>query len=335
MYAIANYFHLSKKESEITNKKKQKQNKAKKKHMHRLIHASYPSSSLASFLYYLHVKVSVQAYFISTCIIASGAGFICPCGKCDLLKFLDDKCPNQKSNIFPYLDKRGLNDDERNTLELKLERDSKDIKLEFDVLVKETQRWASTKKENLHFTPKELKNTHLLMDLHIDKLNNAQTFDDIFDALNHSYSWSWLHFDILESIISLLSHKKMTPEFEEYKKCLNDYCKRRIYECPSYISRTHHKLRVPLLMKLPEDFVEKSLSELEKFEKEVFLITGVKHFVLLNYTKGCACLIYSLPKAVAEKTFPLSVEQTTMLEKLGVIECYLYQVEVNSLTTVF
>ena len=244
------------------------------------------------------------------------------------MKFLDHKCPNRESNVFPYLDKRGLKECEINTLEATLEEESMNIKLKFDVLVKETQRWVA-KLEKPVFTPKELKRTRLLMDLNIDKLNDAQTFDDIFDALNHSYCWSWLHFDILESIISLLSDEKMTPEFQKYRNFLNDYCKRSLYECPSYIARTHHKLRVPLLMKLPEDVVDKTLSDLKKVEKKIALIIGVKDLVLLTYSKGCTCLIYSLPKAVAKKRFPLSPGQVKMLAKLGVSQCYLYHVKVS------
>ena len=253
------------------------------------------------------------------------------------MKFLDHKCPNRESNVFPYLDKRGLKQCEINTLEATLEEESTYVKLKFDVLVKETQRWVA-KLEKPVFTPKELKRTRLLMDLHIDELNDAQTYDDIFDALNHSYCWSWLHFDILESIISLLSDEKMTPEFQRYRNLLSDYCKRRLYECPAYIARTHHKLRVPLLMKLPEDAINIVLSDLKKFERKIALIIGVRDLVLLTYSKGCTCLIYSLPKAVAEKSFPLSPGQTSMLEKLGVSEFYLHQVKVNNysynLTTV-
>ena len=259
---------------------------------------------------------------------ASGAGFTCPCGKCDLIKFLDRKCPKQGSEVFPYLDTRCLQQCEKNNLEAKLEEESRYIKLRFDELVKDTQRWV-TECEKPVFTPEELKDTQLLMDLHIDGLKDAKTFNDIFIVLKRSYYWSWLHFDILESIISLLSDQKMTPQFEEYKKSLNDYCKRRIYECPSYIARTHHKLRVPLLMKLPEDVVDKTLSDLKKFENKIALIIGVKDLVLLTYNKGCTCLIYSLPKSVAENSFPLSPGQVKTLAKLGVSQCYLYHVKVS------
>ena len=231
--------------------------------------------------------------------------------------------------MFPYLDTRCLQQCEKNTLEAKLEEDTRYIRLRFDELIKNTQRWITTKCEKPVFTPEELKGSQFLMDLDIKELNDAETLNDIFNVLKRSYCWSWLHFDILESIISLLSDQKMTPEFEEYKTSLKDYCKRRLYECPTYIARTHHKLRVPLLMKLPEDIVDQALSDLKKFEKKFALIVGVKDLVLLTYSKGCTCLIYSLPKAVAEKSFPLSPGQVKTLAKLGVSQCYLYHVKVS------
>ena len=213
---------------------------------------------------------------------------------------------------------------EKDILKEKLEEDSNCIKLQFDALVIETQRWLTKYAE---YTPEELKTSSLLIDFHID-MKELRTFDEIFNVLKRSYCWSWFSFNLLESIIYLMSDSQMTEDFKKYEEDFIDYCsQRRLYECPTNFSKAHCKLHRPVFIEFPEDIDNKNLLDLKiKFEVKLALIIGVKErdLVLLTYKDGSTVLVYSLPVAVADKVFPLSIEQEERLKDLGVSKCYLY-----------
>ena len=115
------------------------------------------------------------------------------------------------------------------------------------------------------------------------------------------------------------------PEFIEYEKEFKAFCRRSVFECPNLIADYEPLYQVPLFVKLAdEEFNNPSLSDLEKkFKTALATIIEVepRHLVLLTYQDGCTQLIYSLPRAVAKKAFPLSQEQKEMLLKMGVLEC--------------
>ena len=262
-------------------------------------------------------------------ILVSGPGFICPCGKCDLWKFLEGNCPEKGSVIFPYLDKQSLTQRQKDILKAKVYEDSKNIKIQFNVLVLKTRRWLE---EASVFTPRELKNSQFLNELGVN-LTKLQTFQDIFDALEGSHCWSWFSFDVLESIIALKSDMNMTADFKSYVKAFHEYCSQiRLYECPTCFSKALRELHRPLLVEFPDDIDHMTLQDLKnKFETKLALIIGVKErdLVLLTYKDGSTVLVYSLPRAVADKVFPLSPEQYKMLAKIGVSKCYLYSEPTN------
>ena len=215
-------------------------------------------------------------------ILVSGPGFICPCGKCDLWKFLEGNCPEKDSVIFPYLDKQSLTERQKDILKAKANELSMNIKIQFNVLVLKTRRWLE--KASV-FTPRELKNSPLLNELGVN-LTNLQTFQDIFEALEGSHCWSWFSFDALESIITMASSKN-TADLNSYKKAFHEYCsQRRIYECPTYYSKTLHKLHRPLLVEVPEDIDYISMRDLKnRFEIKLALILDIRDrdLVLLTY----------------------------------------------------
>ena len=256
-----------------------------------------------------------------------GPGLICPCGGCDLWTFLEGKCPKKDSGTFPYLDKKDLKQHEKNILKAKLEEESRDIKLKFVLLVQKTMKWL-TEQSNPLFTPMQLKNRFLKGAKVYMKNSKRYTYEDFFDALENNYVWSWFSFDVLKSIIVLMSDGNLTVDFENYRKEFEKYCsQRRLYECPTYFSKALGKRHSSILVEFPADIDDMTLLDLKKkLEVKLALIIDVKRrdLVLLTYKDGSTVLVYSLPRAVADKAFPLSPEEEEMLAMIGVSKCYLY-----------
>ena len=204
----------------------------------------------------------------------------------------------------------------------RLTDESRAIKISFKRLVKSTELWLSSKS---HFSPKQLKSA-----LKHPSLSDALDFETIMDNLDNSNVWSWFSFDCLETIIRLCSPERneLITEFTEYTKEFEDFCRRSVFECSNLIANYEPFYQVPLFVKLAdEEFKNPSLTDLrENFENILATIIEVepRDLVLLTYQDGCTQLIYSLPRAVAKKAFPLSQEQKEMLLKMGVLECYLF-----------
>ena len=220
---------------------------------------------------------------------------------------------------------------ERNILFKRLRDKSNDIKIDFTRLLKSTELWLSN---NSRHTPKQLKKI-----LKHPNLSNASDFESIIYILDNSNVWSWFSFDYLERIIRICSPERneLLPEFNEYKREFNDYCKRSLFECPSLMASYEPKYHYPLFVKLAdEEFKNPTLEDLRSdFEISLTTIIEVepRDLVLLTYQEGCTQLIYSIPRDVANNTFPLSEAQKEMLLKMGVLECYLVRDDVRIILT--
>ena len=185
-------------------------------------------------------------------------------------------------------------------------------------------------KRNSRCSPDELKD-----DLKVTTciLNDASDFDSIIHILKNNNFWSWFSFDYLKTIILLCSPDgseglEAFPEFNEYEKRFKFFCKRSVFECPNLIANYEPLYQDPVFLKLAdEEFKNPSLIHLrESFENALAKVIQVepRDLILLTYMDGCTQLIYSLPRAVAKKAFPLSQVQKEMLMKMGVLECYLF-----------
>ena len=253
-------------------------------------------------------------------------GFTCPCGKCSLRHFLDGKCP-KKGSSFPCLNKSILSRGERRILEQKLFDESEEIRIKFGKLVMSSIMWLKSKSP---CSPKQIK---YFLKPFISILKGASDFDSIFHILITNNVWSWYSFRYLNRIIHLCSKddSELLHEFNEYNKEFEEFCKRSVFECPNLIANYDPEYHDCLFVKLADaeegEFKNPSLKCLQnKFETKLATIINVepRDLVLLTYQDGCTQLIYSLPRAVAKKEFPLSQEQKEMLLKMGVLECYLF-----------
>ena len=211
-------------------------------------------------------------------------------------------------------------------MEQKLIDESEEIKIKFAKLEISSKMWLKSK---LPYSPEQLK--YVLKPLN-SILKDASDFDSVFHILINSNVWSWYSFGYLNRIIRVCSkdNSELSREFNEYNKEFEEFCLRSVFECPNLIANYEPDYHNCLFVKLADEddeFKNPSLKHLhDKFENKLATIINVepRDLVLLTYQDGCTQLIYSLPRAVAKKAFPLSQEQKEMLLKMGVLECYLF-----------
>ena len=213
---------------------------------------------------------------------------------------------------------------EQRILRKRLTDESEYILNQFTSLVMTTKMWL---KNESPYSPEDVKDA-----LKCTILKDASDFDSIFHILNDRNVWSWYSFHLLKRIIDPLSPtgSELFNKFKKYEEKFKAFCKRSLFECPDLIANYDPEYHIPLFVKVglaDEEFKNPSLMYLrENFQDTLASIIEVedRDLVLLTYQDGCTQLIYSLPRAVAKKAFPLSQEQREMLLKMGVLECYLF-----------
>ena len=199
------------------------------------------------------------------------------------------------------------------------------MKIKFSQLEISTLKWLSSKSP---CSPEQLKCNYALKPFN-SILKDALDYNSIFQILNSNNVWSWYSFGYLKRIIHVCSKddSELLHELNKYNKELEEYCQRSLFECPHLVANYEPKLHDCLFVKLADEDDDASLKDLKnKFEPKLATIIKVepRDLVLLTYQGGCTQLIYSLPRAVARKSFPLSQVQQEMLLKMGVLECYLF-----------
>ena len=214
-----------------------------------------------------------------------------------------------------------LSGSEQKILKQKLIDESEEIKTKFAELEMSTLVWLNSKSP---CSPEQLKCNYALKTFN-SILKDASDYNSIFQILNSNNVWSWYSFDYLKRIIQLCSNSQEL--LNKYKKELEEYCRRSVFECPHLVANYEPRLHNCLFVKLADEHDDPSLKDLQNnFEPKLATIIKVepRDLVLLTYQGGCTQLIYSLPRAVAKKGFPLSQVQQEMLLKMGVLECYLF-----------
>ena len=214
---------------------------------------------------------------------------------------------------------------EQKILKQKLIDESEEIKTKFAELEMSTLMWLNSKSP---CSPEQLKCNYALKPFN-SVLKDASDYDSIFQILNSNNVWSWYSFEPLTRIIRVCSqdNSELLHKLNKYNKELEKYCRRSVFECPHLMASYEPRLHHCLFVKLADEDDDPSLKDLQnKFEPKLATIINVepRDLVLLTYQGGCTQLIYSLPRAVAKKGFPLSQVQQEMLLKMGVLECYLF-----------
>lgn len=273
--------------------------------------------------------------------------FGCGCGKCSLTTYLDQGCPEPVKTLsnFPYLQTTGLSQGEVMILEGRLFN-------EFQLITRSFSCFNSAICKSLikqQITVKEL--SRVLRDLRAfqpsrpdtplfrDKFNEikaAEDIDDVFDILADYVSF--FNFHITEHIVENLGTPDDKRLLSDYKTELESYCKRNIFECPSYSAPKQGVAELVMKVEGIEKHNMKHLAELISHVSKVISVS--QHTLqLCSVEKGCVQLNFQLPDFVKYYIFPLVEEQMSQLKMMGIIllvcDKWRYEVSMQVLASAF
>jgi hypothetical protein len=241
--------------------------------------------------------------------------YSCGCGECQSETFNMKLCVNplETDCRFPYVDMKHMSDGERERLESRLMEAFKSINREYAKFTHGLRK--SLVKCNV--TPKELadvlmdvrgclpiakhsKNSSLLEDRY-DELRRAEDIAGVFVILR-DYS-SFFNHDLIAFIVEVVGTKKDQESLASYQEKFAAYCKRHVFECPSYSAKSNKLsnfvLKVDPSMSLSESgiFTAESLLPFKSKVAEVFDVTKYS-LKLCSVQEGCLEILFQTPSHV-------------------------------------
>ena len=245
-------------------------------------------------------------------------GFICPfCKKCTVRRFFSKAgCPqaaqyesSKTESLFPYLDHKGLSNDERVLLEGRLMEDTRKM----ICLFAETENSIIVSLESQNTSVSHLRNfvCNLVKPFSckedIERLERSADLYDIFFAL-HPFK-SFFHYEIIESIVkqfgSIEDHQLMV----EYISTFSKFCERSAFEVPPNIFHNGNPKPGDKVFSIKLTKAgHASLGDVVAVRNKVadILNIDVSALQLCCISEGCVCLKFFISSHVAQKIFPLS-----------------------------
>jgi hypothetical protein len=208
----------------------------------------------------------------------------------------------------------GLSESEQQRLIGRLEGESQTIRLEFATLVHSTE----TELKQRNITPQILVQKLSYYDIALSsEVGNARSIEHVFSVTN--YYWSFFNYDLLEYIITTLELSKGL--LLQYIINFKEYCKRRLYECPSNVGGSYNESGRRIVLKIDDQMsVQRStLHDLRRLQDQASKITGVNVMQLLKIEEGCLHLVYRIPHRSIEKINFLSPNQEQELKAIGIL----------------
>ena len=262
--------------------------------------------------------------------------YSCGCDECPVSEFFAGNCPNPLPTVskFPYLDTRGLSEEDREELEFQLNDDFLRINEEYASLTASLRISLRERK----VTPRDLFDS--LMDLRgfqpiksstgeksigllqnrYNEIKDAESITEVFEILSTDYC-SFFNYDIVAFIIKKLGTDDDKKMLVAYESSLENYCKHHIFECPCY-SQAGKRSKFPnLVLKLDaSNIAEFTLKALKQFSRKFARVLGVSKNALnvRGIKEGCLEITFQIPPQIKEAVFPLTNGQEEALRCLGV-----------------
>lgn len=261
--------------------------------------------------------------------------FGCGCGECPVQDFFIGNCPNPLRTVskFRYLDTSGLNEEEREDLEIQLHEDFLEINNKYATLTSSLRRSLRERK----ISPKEL--VDCLMDVHgyqpiskstNDSEKNVQLLENRYNEMEQAVDiagvfkilsdyCSFLNYGIIAFITKNVGSDSDKQNLAAYESDLEAYCRHHVFECP-YFSRKSCKFP-DLVLKVDDKALSGyTLSALRSFTTKIARVLKVtKHCLMVHGIKeGCLEITFQIPPHIKDVVFPLSNEQLKELRQLGV-----------------
>ena len=243
--------------------------------------------------------------------------YSCGCGECLPETFDTKLCVNPlKTDCrFPYVNMKHMSDGERESLECRLREAFLTINREYAKFTHSLRK--SLVKRNV--TPKELadvlmdvrgcrpltknaKHSSLLEDRY-DELRSAEDIAGVFVILRE-YS-SFFNHDLTAFIVDIVGTEKDQQNLALYQEKFAAYCKRQVFECPSFSAKsnklTSFVLKVDQRMCLGEAgiFTAESLLHFKSKVAEMFDVTKYS-LKLCSVQEGCLEILFQTPSHIMD-----------------------------------
>ena len=130
---------------------------------------------------------------------------------------------------------------------------------------------------------------------------------------------SFFDYDILETIIENLGSDKDKESFAKYREDFEKYAKQRVFK-HQISSESSSAEEAIVFVKLDSLYDECDITHLKKLQKKLSDILNLNEGVLQlrKIESGCILLVFKIPDFIYEDIFPLSIDQESALQELGV-----------------
>lgn len=281
------------------------------------------------------VHIDTTIIHDDTQVAGRSPGFGCSCQKCTFASFITNGCPVPMSteSDFPYLNTSNLTSSERQALEGRLINEFQSINCKFSSMKSSLCQSLIDQKVSIKRLARVLadlgafhssKPYKPLLQDRLDDIINAEDIDTVFFIIC-DYS-SFINFSLIEHVAAELGTEKDKIRVQEYQSELENYCRRNIFECPSY--HTPDSNQIELVVKVDSSIEAFSLKHQLSFQSRLADVIKVAKYTLqlCSVEKGCIELTYQIPRFVKEAIFPLKEQQCGQLQKMRVISlscgCY-------------
>lgn len=291
----------------------------------------YVSHSTHSKTVTLDPSDSCQSHLQLQVGTARSEDFRCPCGKCDLISYLDKGCPKSNSHSYPYLPLDHLSDDDKEDLIQKLSDDTANIIKDFADLFMNT--CVSLKAKQI--TIAQLTNAALSLGAHKSQSNplpllepdeanlrGSTNLDDAFNVLRKHVSF--FNYEILGHVIEYLGEPEDKKNFDRFCSKFKEFCQRKLFEVsPRAFSPSGDQLQRPFVILGTKDMFEK-LIDVKDAQRRVASILGLRSSTLQlkQIDISSVILVFSIPEKISDTVFPLERDTINELKGSGYTPFY-------------
>ena len=232
-----------------------------------------------------------------------------------------------------------LSEVDKRILKRQLNADSKVLSMQFSSLLEETQseltKIECTRDKLLTCIMSMDYIRDVLKDPLLSDLESAETTDRIIYVLTKRKLVSFLHYELIEIIITSCCKNSinLNEELKQYKEKFDDYIKRRVYETPLYYDgqlkpftgSSDSEETIDLLIITDNrwnHFTQYvNITELEDIIANAFRCNRIL-LTLRSIEPHCLKLRYVLIPSLVDHIFPLTLEECNKLRSHGVAEIH-------------
>jgi len=272
---------------------------------------------------------------------------ICGCGKCTVNSFLQTGCPKPSpvlQGFLPHLNVDGLSEKVQIIRRGKLYLEYEQICATFTSLTTKLMKSLTDRGVTVESVTQVLQSIPAFNPPHTHTPLLAPQLSTLKDkSLYHLLAFvgnlpSFANFSLLEQLISKLGSEADRQEMENYKSLFGEYCKRGVFECPSFYEPDDSPDFCDLVLKVDKEFSKLTLDRLMMYIDwlcSIFMITKAS-LLLVSISKSENChvemvypqlskeveLVCRLSTVVKEEIIPLSPTHEDILKSAGILEVH-------------